>query len=1338
MNGLLPPPGDPPLPRAMPDDHAALAIMAEALRGSALAGLDLTASDDPAVALLSSWALACEVLSFYQARIAAEGYLASATQAESIGWLARIGGTRRLPGSTAHTLLAVTLAEGTRQAATLALGAPGMISVHNVPAAGELPVVFESEAAGVLSARWNAIALAANTASTAPMLAAGARSMAFSARTVQIRAGDALLVELAPAASGSASQTYVLLPLVAVETDSLAGVTLAIWQTPFPGANDGSHLPIQCVKLVRPLAGLFGRTAQSWSSLGQDLRDKLGACPGGLVTLDPPSSDERLWHRPGSNAPGGTMSCLLCLTEGSLIVASGKDLWLGTPDGEWRAAVLPPGRFDVRALTEAPDGTVLAGTASGRLLRSDDGGATWFEATAAAKPSSALPINALVAIVPRGQMPARWRLFAGTDRAVQVFDPENGTWSPFAPWAIFEHLGAGLPAAPVRALTGFGGRLVAGTAAGLFSSCPSRPWWRRAAKARDGVSALCVDNTGKTLFVATNQGIEATPDLAIWHPFSAGLPDADRVHALASAGPDLIAAVPGGLFTSPARHSRWQANCEQALRLFAADPALAGGLASGEPSPDLVGRLARAGILNAADAAFTPVPPPAGATAAWHLTDGEGRRFRLVQGRELIIEQIVPLPSFSAFGYHRGRVYAAATKLPAVDREWPGFAIDGSAIVLDRTTDAVAAHAQVLLMPEGQALTLNPVLHKVTGVSTGLHRAFGKSASVTRLQLDNSRGLCGFDLRQTRAMLVDAPVVPLVHGAPELPVFGADFLLASRGTGLARGQQLLVTGRRRAAVILPAGKTPAASSSRQLLGLTASAIAPELDHGLIGRRARPALASGGITLSRDAVALVLRPGAAWLIRDRDSVWWITARDEALWQAELELLELTSPWSDDLRALRFADVEGSEIALAEGEVAVWQGPARWQSAVTQLAEVATVRQGAGGDVITLALPIAVPFDRVDCRICANVVPASHGETIPVETLGEGAAQGRTAFQLLRHPLAWRDANAGQASRPDLAVHVDAPEEAARRHDMAALCKGALWQATDDLSAAGPQDRVFELRTDADGRTVLMFGDGNNGAALPPGRSNVTASYRAGGGLAGNVTANSLRVLRRRPAAIKQVTNPLPVVGGRLPEDDEAMRQRAMRGHCRGQRIVSLADYAAFARDFPGVLNARADLLQCGAIAPRVALSVQWNSAEADSTAARKALTDAIRRIRADCLDLVIGDVRECGFSLRVAVVPTAAAHREQLPGLVYRTLDIAMRRGMLPIGSFPDATGIAKLVRQVAGVADARIEALGRGSEAACATGELVLEPARLGDDGALIGCEAASLIAWHTDCVRVS
>jgi hypothetical protein len=58
-------------------------------------------------------------------------------------------------------------------------------------------------------------------------------------------------------------------------------------------------------------------------------------------------------------------------------------------------------------------------------------------------------------------------------------------------------------------------------------------------------------------------------------------------------------------------------------------------------------------------------------------------------------------------------------------------------------------------------------------------------------------------------------------------------------------------------------------------------------------------------------------------------------------------------------------------------------------------------------------------------------------------------------------------------------------------------GVFWKQVSSLEKVGPEDRVYSVRVDNDGSTVITFGDGQHGARIPAG-SSVRATYRYGGG------------------------------------------------------------------------------------------------------------------------------------------------------------------------------------------------------------------------------------------------
>src|SRR5260221_12932080 len=79
------------------------------LSQSGLTGLRTRAASDPAIALLDAWAIVADVLTFYQERIANEGYLRTAVERRSVLELANLVGSSLRPGVSASANIAYTL-----------------------------------------------------------------------------------------------------------------------------------------------------------------------------------------------------------------------------------------------------------------------------------------------------------------------------------------------------------------------------------------------------------------------------------------------------------------------------------------------------------------------------------------------------------------------------------------------------------------------------------------------------------------------------------------------------------------------------------------------------------------------------------------------------------------------------------------------------------------------------------------------------------------------------------------------------------------------------------------------------------------------------------------------------------------------------------------------------------------------------------------------------------------------------------------------------------------------------------------------------------------------------
>ena len=123
--------------------------------GRMRAALPELGTDDPSVALLDTWALVTDVVSFYTERIAQEGFLRTATEPLSVRQLARTLGYELRPGVAAQADLAfdVDTSASAPESVVVEAGTP----VQTIPAPGSLPQTFETTADLEAHRAWNTI-----------------------------------------------------------------------------------------------------------------------------------------------------------------------------------------------------------------------------------------------------------------------------------------------------------------------------------------------------------------------------------------------------------------------------------------------------------------------------------------------------------------------------------------------------------------------------------------------------------------------------------------------------------------------------------------------------------------------------------------------------------------------------------------------------------------------------------------------------------------------------------------------------------------------------------------------------------------------------------------------------------------------------------------------------------------------------------------------------------------------------------------------------------------------------------------------------------------------------
>ncbi|AOY59397.1 baseplate J/gp47 family protein [Desulfococcus multivorans] len=255
--------------------------------------------------------------------------------------------------------------------------------------------------------------------------------------------------------------------------------------------------------------------------------------------------------------------------------------------------------------------------------------------------------------------------------------------------------------------------------------------------------------------------------------------------------------------------------------------------------------------------------------------------------------------------------------------------------------------------------------------------------------------------------------------------------------------------------------------------------------------------------------------------------------------------------EDIRSLRqghllmvFGETESNGI---QGEVAA-------------VKETQSLSGGTPGSRIILAEGLKYSYVRVNTRIFANVVPATHGETIADEILGNGDASiPFQRFELKQSPLTHvPQAGAPNGAAPALELRVN----------------GVLWKKVPSFYGRAPDETVYTIDITDEQETIIRTGDSHTGARPGTGPNTVSATYRKGLGKVGNVPAKSIKTPLERPKGLWKVFNPTASSGGAEPEALDAVRVNAPNTVRTFGRIVSLRDFEDAAREFIGISKARA--------------------------------------------------------------------------------------------------------------------------------------------------------------------
>jgi hypothetical protein len=215
-------------------------------------------------------------------------------------------------------------------------------------------------------------------------------------------------------------------------------------------------------------------------------------------------------------------------------------------------------------------------------------------------------------------------------------------------------------------------------------------------------------------------------------------------------------------------------------------------------------------------------------------------------------------------------------------------------------------------------------------------------------------------------------------------------------------------------------------------------------------------------------------------------------------------------------------------------------------------------------VNLASATAYVYKRDTVTLYGNVVKATHGETKD-EILGSGdASVPFQSFPMSQSPLTYIAAPTARGAESTLQIWVD----------------NVLWHEAESLADMGPKDRGYVTFVDNDDKITIVSGNGTKGVRPPTGSENIEAIYRVGIGKQGNVDAGQISLPITKPLGVKGVINPIRASGGADEESMGQIRTNATLALMALDRLVSIQDYADFARAFAGIGKATSNPLYDG--------------------------------------------------------------------------------------------------------------------------------------------------------------
>ena len=1285
-------------------------------------------SDDPAIGIMDAWAVAADVLTFYQERIANEGYLRTATERRSVLELADAISYELNPGVAASTVLAFTAEEapGSPESVTVPVG----IQVQSIPGQDELPQTFETVEEIIARADWNVIPPYTPIISATDTLK-GATALRLDGLGTGLEPGDVILVVGPQRVSDPFSDQWDFSVVQAVETfadDDYTQITLELAligdYTPQPG-DIGEPI----VYALRQGAFIFGYNAADWQSLASTIKaDYLPSGPKTAISTDGQTAVSgdidgslTVWTLDvatgawlegdtlNSSNPTHTITSVAITSDGQKIISgnAGGYVSLWTLDlGTWTESHLPA------------TGAAHSGQVTDVAFSNDDNEAWSHDSNNLAKywnlgtPTPTLiETNTFSNVVSAGGTTA----VGNADGTITVY--VSGSVS-----ATLESSDAAHTGAITRvAVAGNGKKIISGNADGFVKTWinVSGNTWTEFHLPAIGVPAHTGVVTGVALSTDTgttralSEDEDAGKKLILWDVSDLNLPAGAY---LSTDGQTAVVDNPDGSLTT------W--NLDTALGFWEADKTFstaasaAGTTVAGNADGTLTVSGERAAVLTSSDPAHTGAitsvtissdglkiisgnadgfvkawtydlinsewdeSHPGGVGVAAHtgavtrvaLPTDKTQALSRDAGNKLILWNLDTAAKVTEFsgslifsGIYFVNQFLSST--PDNVTEWPNFDLalgvsNPSFLDLDNAYTGITPESWVAL----QMQSGTAALYQINSVNPTWQTGFGLDARVTQLELETPSGEVTFDRRTTTVFARSESLALFVDQIPQtFPIEGNEIELDRLAPNLETERVLVVSGKRMHA------------------RMTAEA-------GVDGLTLKSADGFFTAALLEEDELTVMSPPVV-LPQGDIPVTWVMQNNSFTAVVNDPSADPTAPpeiqWHLRDRNGFTGYVTTKTVATGNGEFQdnfiILEPPAEDDEVVSEVTAIENLFESEDRKRTKIILndPLENIYDHDSVGINANVAQATHGETTAGEVLGGGnGASINQQFALNKTPLTYVAAPTASGGESTLKVRVN----------------DILWEETPSLFLLDERSQAYIVRHDDEGNTIITFGDGIKGVRLPTGLENITATYRSGIGPEGEVDVGSLALMQARPLGIREVTNPLPATGAEEPEKLDDARSNAPLTVLTLDRIVSIKDFEDFAATFSGIGKAQATVLWTGVTnITHITIAAANGDPVPETSALYNNLLQAIDAVRDTTVHMQIDSHVPVYFNVKARVSIDSRFIRETVEARIRNALRSAFSFEARDFGQVVTEAEVIAEIHEVEGVIAVNLTALYTGS-----------------------------------------